>query len=96
MNVLWLPRARQNIAEIYKHIATDSPAAARLVIDRLYNAGMALGIPILTKRGRPGRVPGTRELVVPKTSCIIAYRALDDHVEILAIIHSKRRWPSSF
>ena len=41
--------------------------------------------------GRPGRIPGTRELVVPGTSYIVPYRARSDAIEI--ILHGAQRWP---
>jgi toxin ParE1/3/4 len=46
--------------------------------------------------GRPGRVPGTRELVVTGTPFIIPYRIKDSSVEILRIYHASRRWPDDF
>lgn len=43
--------------------------------------------------GRPGRVAGTRELVVPGTPVILAYRAHAGRVEVLRILHAKQQWP---
>jgi toxin ParE1/3/4 len=43
--------------------------------------------------GRPGRVAGTRELVIAETPYVVPYRVVDDGVEILAVIHGARRWP---
>ena len=43
--------------------------------------------------GRPGRIAGTRELVIAETPYIIPYRVVDDDVQILAVIHGARRWP---
>ena len=43
--------------------------------------------------GRTGRVPGTRELVVPKTPFIVPYRVKDDTVQILRVYHASRIWP---
>jgi plasmid stabilization system protein ParE len=49
------------------------------------------------KLGRPGRVPGTRELVVPRTPYIVAYAVLSsDSIRILGVRHGARRWPESF
>lgn len=45
--------------------------------------------------GRVGRVEGTRELTVPKTRFIIAYRVVKHagRVEVAAIRHSSQLWP---
>lgn len=70
-------------------------AAAR-VVQRLHEAGNKLGIPALARRGRLGRVKGTRELIVPRTSCIIAYCVFETYIDIIAVVHGKQQWPSSF
>jgi plasmid stabilization system protein ParE len=44
--------------------------------------------------GRPGRVAGSRELVI--APYVIAYRSRKSAIEILGIIHGARRWPDSF
>jgi toxin ParE1/3/4 len=41
--------------------------------------------------GHPGRVPGTRELVIPKTPFVIPYRVRDDVLEVLRAYHHARR-----
>src|SRR6185437_16306940 len=46
--------------------------------------------------GRPGRVEGTRGLVVSGTPYIIPYRIKDDVVQIITILHSAQRWPDRF
>jgi plasmid stabilization system protein ParE len=51
-------------------------------------------LPRFPEMGRRGRVPGTRELVV--RPFIVAYRVDNEMVELLAIIHTARRWPKSF
>jgi toxin ParE1/3/4 len=43
--------------------------------------------------GRPGRVAGTRELVIPLTPYIVPYRVRDDAVQIITILHGAQRWP---
>lgn len=45
--------------------------------------------------GRPGRVVGTRELVVPNTPYIIRYRVKDDRLELIAVFHGRQKWPKT-
>lgn len=91
MRVSWLRKALRNLDEEASYIAADSPAAARLVVERVLQAVAALqdqpGI------GKPGRVPGTRELVVPKTRYIVPYRVRGEVIQILRVFHSSRRPP---
>ena len=44
-------------------------------------------------RWRPGRVPGTRELVIPKTPYIVPCRVRGAKIEIARVYHTSRRWP---
>ena len=46
--------------------------------------------------GRPGRVPGTRELVVTRFRYILPYRVREQSVEILRVFHTARKWPQRF
>ena len=91
MRVKWLRKALRNLDEEATHIATDDAAAARLVVKRVLEAAAQLkeqpGL------GRPGRVPGTRELVVLKTRYIVPYRVRGETVEILRVFHTSRRLP---
>jgi toxin ParE1/3/4 len=60
-------------------------------VERIQNAVRLLAE--MPRRGRPGRWPGTRELIVPRTSYIVPYRVAGDHIEILRVFHGARRWP---
>jgi len=85
------PRARQDLRELVRYIARDSPQNARLVRDRVKNAVEQLRIH--PESGRPGRVDGTRELVIPHTAHIAAYRITNRTLEIIAFIHTSQEWP---
>ena len=91
MRVRWLRKALRNLDDEAAYIAADDPAAARLVVQRVLEAVAALehqpGL------GRPGRVHGTRELVVLKTRYVVPYRVSADVVEILCVFHTSRRPP---
>lgn len=46
--------------------------------------------------GRPGRVDGTRELVIHRYPYILVYRVTSDTVDVLSVYHDARAWPESF
>lgn len=48
------------------------------------------------KKGRVGRVTGTRELVIGGTPFLVAYREAAEAVEVLRVLHGARRWPENF
>lgn len=91
MRVKWLRKALRSLDDEATYIAIDDAAAARLVVNRVLDAVASLAEqPGL---GRPGRVPGTRELVVLKTRFIVPYRVRGELIEILRVFHTSRRLP---
>jgi toxin ParE1/3/4 len=91
VRVRWLRKALLNLDEEAAYIAEDDPRAAPVVVNRVLDA-----VALLQSQpglGRPGRVPGTRELVVAKTRFIVPYRVTHDEVEILRVFHTARRPP---
>lgn len=95
MKLLWQPQALEDIASIRAYVSHDKPGAAvRLVAGILSFVHDQLTA--FPESGRVGRVEGTRELVVPKTPYIVAYRVKADVIDILAIHHAARRWPEAF
>jgi toxin ParE1/3/4 len=94
MQVKWLRQALRNLDEEAAHIAQDSPqSAAALVKHMMASADMLAAHP---QMGRPGRVPGTRELVVTRFPYILPYRVREQNVEILRVFHTARKWPQRF
>jgi len=91
MRVRWLRTALRNLDEEATYIAADDAAAASVVVERVLNAvAQLVAQPDL---GRPGRVPGTRELVVLDTRYIVPYRVRGPEVQILRVFHTSRRPP---
>jgi toxin ParE1/3/4 len=43
--------------------------------------------------GRPGRAPGTRELIVLRTPYIAVYGVDEQGVRIIRLIHGAQQWP---
>ena len=73
--------------EADEHIADTVFARLRSVVSSLID---------FPDQGRSGRVVGTRELIIPRTSLITVYRVEKGEVQIIALIHSARRWPETF
>jgi len=92
VNIRWLRQALRDLDEAEAFIAQDNPAAATHVVLEIVRAVTFLreqpGI------GRPGRVPGTRELVVPNVPFIVPYRVKGQTIEVLRVYHTSRKWPS--
>lgn len=92
MRLRWTRLAEADLDHISAYIGQDSPAAAARVVLELIDQAEAL----LTRHsalGRPGRVLGTRELVIRNLPYVIPYRVRDNYVEILRVLHTSRRWP---
>jgi toxin ParE1/3/4 len=94
MNIVWSPEAIEDLVALRAYIAEDNPAAARRVVLHLIQ-NVAQLIPDNPQIGRAGRVPGTRELVVPRTPYIVPYRFKRTTIQILRVYHGARRWPDS-
>ena len=89
--IVWTEPASAQLDQVGLHIAADNPSAAIRVVRRI--AAAADSLATLPARGRNGRVPGTRELVLNDAPYILAYRVTPASVEILAIVHVARQWP---
>ncbi|MBN2345808.1 MAG: type II toxin-antitoxin system RelE/ParE family toxin [Candidatus Aminicenantes bacterium] len=91
MNIRWLEKAVVDLEEAYEFILFDNPPAAAGEVDKVLRAVERLAEN--SAMGRPGRVPKTRELVVPGTPYIVIYRVKNDRLEILRVFHGARQWP---
>ena len=91
MKLQWSPSAISDRNKIYDFIDADSPRAAVLVDDRIWNAIERLKQ--FPETGRPGRIQGTRELVIQRTPYIAAYKIEADTIRILRVIHGAQIWP---
>jgi len=69
----------------------DGPEAARRIALRIYEEVSSLVM--FPRRGRPGRKPGSRELVFPGLPFLAIYRVLEDVVQIDRILHGAQKWP---
>jgi toxin ParE1/3/4 len=95
MNPIWSPEAIADLAALRTDISLDDPAAAQRVALHIIRSIETL-LPNSPEMGRPGRVPGTRELVIPRTPYIVPYRLVGKTIQVLRVFHSARRWPEDF
>ena len=91
MTISWSPRAIEHLTHLRSYIARDNPKAANRIAGTLLKAVERLAE--LPNLGRPGRVAGTRELVVPGTPYVIPYRLRGDRLEVIAVFHARQKWP---
>ena len=94
MTIVWSPRAIDHLTRLRSYIARDNPKAANRIASRLLAAVERLAE--LPGLGRPGRIAGTRELVVPGTPYVIPYRLRHDRLEVIAVFHGRQKWPTRF
>jgi addiction module RelE/StbE family toxin len=86
----WTDEAIDDVTEIVAYIEERNPdAAERLYADIVATAEQFSERPFLY---RPGRVPGTSEVVV-RPNYLIAYEAGETTVDALRVLHTARRYP---
>ncbi len=92
MQVVWLRTALNNSDELAAYISQENPQAASHVLEFIETQVNLLATqPAL---GRPGRVLGTRELVVGNTHYLVPYRIKNNTVEVLRVFHTSRKQPN--
>jgi len=88
----WTRPAVNDLTHLRQYIADRDPRAANKVASSILAAIVKLRH--VPAAGRPGRIAGTRELVVVDAPYIVAYRVRDGILEVLRVMHTARRWPT--
>ncbi|HME59107.1 MAG TPA: type II toxin-antitoxin system RelE/ParE family toxin [Terracidiphilus sp.] len=91
MHLEWSVFSLADREAIFDYIETDNPRAAIVLDDRIQSRIEDLAQ--FPEMGRPGRIEGTRELVISHTPYIAAYRIIGDIVRILRVLHGAQKWP---
>ena len=86
----WRETARTDLLAIIDYISDDNPEAAQRLKDDI--EAKAAKLPESPKLYRPGRVAGTREMVV-RTNYIVVYTEDARAVTILRVLHAAQQWP---
>jgi len=88
--VEWSVGADRNLEEIEKFFVYDNPAlAAQTVLAILDTAEIMLNLFPLS--GRPGRIKGTRELVLNNLPYIVIY-SVESAVNIIRVFHTSQNF----
>jgi toxin ParE1/3/4 len=87
----WSVFALADRMAIFDYIEADNPRAAIAVDLRIQVC--VENLTRFSEIGRPGRIEGTRELVITRTPYIAAYRIAGDTVRILRVLHGAQQWP---
>lgn len=91
MTLQWTRRALRRLDGIGAYVAEHDPHAASRLVGRI--AEQTDQLRTYPMRGRQGRAPGTRELVVSGTPYIVAYRIVGDDIEVITVLHAAQAWP---
>ena len=92
MRILWSNQASIQLEAAYDFVAEENAPAAEKQVEIIRRAVEQLAN--FPHMGRPGRVDGTRELVIQGTPYIVAYRSKGKTLRVLALLHGARRWPT--
>ncbi len=90
MKLAWTPEARADRRAIYIYLEAENASAA-MALDELF-AKRSKQLITHPMTGRPGRVSGTRELVVHR-NYLLVYDVTGETVRIIRILHAAQQWP---
>ena len=79
-----------DLTAIVDYISDDNPDAAIALMDEIH--GKVAQLPAHPRRCRPGRVEGTRELVV-RPNYLVVYVENPAVVTVLRVLHAAQMWP---
>jgi len=91
VKLVWSAFALSDRDGIFTHIEADSPMVAAAIDERIVAATRRLRD--FPESGRPGRIAGTRELVIARTPYVAAYKVEGERVRILRVLHGAQQWP---
>jgi toxin ParE1/3/4 len=88
MRLVFAAPAARDLESIIDYIALNNPGAA----EEIYRTVLSLTqkLTAFPEMGRAGRLPGTRELLLPSLPYLIVYEVSAETVTILAVFHGAR------
>jgi len=91
----WTEQAARQLDQAHDYIALSNSQDVAAQIT-MHIAASLQQLATFPMSGRPGRVPGTRELVVSNSPFVVAYSVQKERIVILAIYHGAQQWPEAF
>jgi toxin ParE1/3/4 len=85
MRLRWTPIAADDLESIFNYLSQNSPQFTQQTMRLLYDTARSLRR--FPNRGRLGKAPDTRELILPHLPYIIVYRVTPEIVEVVRIYH---------
>ncbi len=92
MKVYWTRNAIKHLTNIYEHIALNSPANARRMVDRITQRSEQISTQPFSGRKVPEYETEDIREPIEKPHRII-YRLKQDQIDILAVIHGAQLQP---
>ena len=91
----WTEQATRHLdhAHDYITLSNSEEVAARVIMHIATSVQQLATFPM---SGRPGRVRGTRELVISNSPFVVAYSIEKERIVILAIYNGAQQWPEVF
>lgn len=91
MRIKWLQTTLNSFDKAMTYIAQEDEEAAQKI-----SAHIEARVERLAEQphqGRPGRIFGTRELVIDQFPFIIPYRVKDNEIQVLRVFHTSQNPP---
>lgn len=90
--VVWTEEAEADLEDVLSYCLDEAGTeVAAMVYQRIREQVSSLKL--FPQRCRPGRISGTREYVLTRLPYIAVVVVDDDHVTIVALVHTARRFP---
>jgi plasmid stabilization system protein ParE len=83
MKVIWSAASVRHLQEVVDYLQGESAEGAIVVRRRILDTARRIGQ--MPYSGRIGRIEGTREAVVPRSTCVLVYQVSAQAVEILGV-----------
>lgn len=94
MRIRWLRSAIRDLNALADYLAQDDQEFAQHMYAEIRQQCDSLCD--FPEKERPGRISGTKELVLVKYQYVIPYRVKNNVVEILRIFHTRQKPPERY